>query len=453
MKKWVRFLIGIIGLLIIAVVVGSINAATGAGVICALVIPGFTDEQSKSFSEFIEKQSGDIQGKVKELIANLKDTELIKGIQGILNGEGEKKGIVGNMELMQKQLDDISLQLEKDKKKGHEEVVSFAKGLREKMTAEIAKIKGMTEKNAASMILEVKSFLETANASITTGSLIPTPQFESGVSKAPDRMPFMLDLVSKGVASSMTIYWTQRKTRTDGTEWTAEGVAAANPSVLGYETKSASMQNLSEFIKVSNNSFDDIEWLLSEIQGELVTLLTLKLDADILNGTIALNGFDGVNVLATAFSAGGKTLKIGVNPNNYDVLKFAAKQIKKAHFRPNYVVLNPDDLLDLELERDDDGGYLWPPYLQVQPQFAGIQIVENTGVTTGTYLIGDFSKAKWWNRKGIELKIWEQNENDVLTQMKTITLYMRGTLIVKDVDKLAFVKGTFADDIETLRKV
>lgn len=354
---------------------------------------------------------------------------------------------------MQKQLDEQNIAIQKGQFKPSEDQKSFAQVLREKLTEEIASLKGMTNARAKEVVLQVKSFLEGANASITTGSLLPTPQFEVGVSKAPDRMPFMLDLVAKGVANSLTIYWTQRKTRTDATEWTDEGVAAAAQTVLGYETKSASMQNLSEFIKVSNNSFDDIDWLMSEVQGELVTLMTLKLDADILNGTIALNGFDGVYTLATAFNAGGKTLATGVTPNNFDVLKFAATQIKKAHFKPNYVVMNPDDILAMELTRDDEGGYLWPPYLNVTPQFSGIQIVENTGITSGSYLIGDFTKAKFWTRKGMELRVWEQNENDVLTQMKTITLYLRGTLVVKDADKLAFVKDTFADSITEITAV
>lgn len=385
-----------------------------------------------------------------------KQAEMQKAMNDNLEAKAtELKGLIETMEAqrkeMQKQLDEQNLAIQKGLFKPSEETKSFAQDLREKMTAEIAQLKGLKERDAKSLVLQVKSFLEGANASITTGSLLPTPQFEVGVSKAPDRMPFMLDLVAKGVANSLTIYWTQRKTRTDNTEWVAEGSAPANQTVLGYETKSASMQNLSEFIKVSNNSFDDIDWLTSEVQGELVTLMTLKLDADILNGTIATNGFDGVYTLATDFNAGGKTLEAGVKANNFDVLKFAATQIKKANFKPNYVVMHPDDILAMELSRDQDGNYLWPPYLNVTPQFSGIQIVENTGMTSGTYLIGDFTKAKFWTRKGMDLKIWEQNENDVLTQMKTITLYLRGTLVVKDADKLAFVKDTFADSITEIQ--
>ena len=78
---------------------------------------------------------------------------------------------------------------------------------------------------------------------------------------------------------------------------------------------------------------------------------------------------------------------------------------------------------------------------------------ENNGISAGTYLVGDFTKAKFWTRKGMELKIWEQNEDDAINQLKTVTLYMRGTLVVKDADKLAFVTDTFADSITEITKV
>lgn len=358
---------------------------------------------------------------------------------------------------MQKQLDEQNILIQKNAHTPSKEVVTFASELKAALQKDIEEIRTMQrssgKKSDKALTIELKSFLETATASITTGSLLPTPQFETGVSKAPDRMPFLLDIISTGFTNAFTIYWTQRKTRTDNSGFVTEGTqttlagGSVTESVLGYETKNTSMQNLLAFIKVSNNSLDDIDWLLSEIQGELLTLMALKLDAAIFNGTVAVNGFDGIYTLASAFNAGGKTLKAGVTPNNYDVLKFAIKQIRKAHFNPTHVVLNPDDALDMELERDDNGSYIWPPHLNVAPAIGRVQIIENNGVPTGYYLVGDFKKAKFWMRKGMDLKVWDQNEDDAEKMLKTITIYMRGTLVIKDADVNAFVKDSFADSI------
>lgn len=42
-------------------------------------------------------------------------------------------------------------------------------------------------------------------------------------SKAPDRTPFMLDIISTGIANPLTIYWAQRKTCTDNSGTVTEG--------------------------------------------------------------------------------------------------------------------------------------------------------------------------------------------------------------------------------------
>lgn len=356
---------------------------------------------------------------------------------------------------MQKQLDELDIEIQKVKKEPGKEVKTFAAELREKLTKEAEALKGMTKSTVAAMKLEIKSFLETANASVTTGSLLPQPQFEAGVSKAPDRMPYLLDIISTGFANSLTIYWTQRKTRTDNSGFVDEGTqttlasGSVTESVLGYETKNASMQNLLAFIKVSNNSIDDIDWLLSEVQTELLTLMALKLDAALLSGTVGVNGWDGVLVKATAFSAAGDALPTGVTPNKFDALMFALNQVAVANFNPNYVILHPSDLRDLKLTRDDRGAYMLPPTMAVGNNVSidGVRVISNSGMTKGSYLVGDFSKAKFWMRKGMELKIWEQNEDDAEKMLKTVTLYMRGTMVVKDSDTAAFVTDTFADTI------
>ena len=388
-----------------------------------------------------------------------KQKELKEGVnKNVDELKGELEEMNKTREIMQKQLDEIAISLkkaEKDGKMNAEQKATFASTLKEKLNKEIETVSGLSKENAQAFKMQVKSFLSTDNASITTGSLLPAYQLDPGVSKAPDRDPFMLDIVARGIANSLTVYWVQRKTRTDGTEWVDEGTAPAAQTVLGYETKTAQMQNLSEYIKVSNNSFDDIDWLMSEVQTELVTLMILKLDADILNGTVAANGFDGVNTVATAFSAGGDTLPTGVTPNKWDALSYALTQVELANFKANYIVLNPADVRDMKLTRDDQGAYMIPPTMATGMNVAvdGVRIIANNGVTKGSYLVGDFTKAKFWSRKEMDLKVWEQNENDVLTQLKTITLYMRGTLVVKDADKLAFVKDTFADTITEITAV
>ena len=403
-------------------------------------------EHGKAISE----QQKAIETAVKE--AKAENEKLIADLKGDLKKMEDAKAE------MQKQLDALDIEIQKAKKEPTKEVKTFAAELREKLTKEAETLSGLSKGKVKELQLEVKTFLETATASITTGSLLPVPQFEVGVNKTPDRMPFILDIIQTGIANSLTVYYTYRKTRTDNSGFVTEGTqttlagGSVTESVLGYATASVTMQNILAFIKVSNNSIDDVDWLLSEIQTELLTLMALKLDAALLTGTVAVNGWDGILTGATAFSAAGDTLAAGITPNKYDALKFAITQVKKANFKPNYIILNPSDVRDLELERDDSGAYLLPPFMQSLPGIGGVRVIENNGMTAGSYLVGDFTKAKFWMRKGMDLKIWDQNEDDAEKMLKTVTLYMRGSLIVKENDAAAFVTDTFADTITEITK-
>ncbi len=418
-------------------------------------IKGLTEEQTGGLQKAFDALTDDLQKEVSKKLEKFAGVEALKEISDLLKIKDEKSDLLSEM---QKQLNEMDITLQKQKHNPRNEVKTFAQELKESLTKEAEKLTGM-KAGAAEAVkhlqIEVKSFLETANASVTTGSLLPQYQYDPGLSKAPDRMPFMMDIVTSAVANSLTVFWTQRKTRTDNSEWVAEGVSPAAQTVLGYETKTATMQNLSAFIKASNNSLDDISWLLSEIQTELMTLLMLKVDAALLTGTVATVGFDGVLTKATAFSAGGDTLGSGLTPNKFDALVYAITQVQIAHFNPNYIILNPADVRDLKLTRDDNGAYMLPPTMAVGNNVAvdGIRIISNTGITKGTYLVGDFSKAKFWIRKGLEIRVWEQNDTDAEDQLKTITAYMRGTLVIKDADTAAFVTDTFADTITEITTV
>lgn len=402
--------------------------------------------EEKELKAALVEHKGDIQ----KIVDTMKETsgEEKAELQKSLDKANETMGV------MQKQLDDIATEQKNAKlEKVNPEVVSFSKDLKKQLDAEAKAIAGSAQDHKEVKFM-VKSFLETANASVTTGSLLPWPQLDPELVKGPDRQPFLLEIVARGISNSLTLYYTERKTRTDNSEWVDEGVSPSSQTVLGYTTQSVSMQNLSSFLKISNNALDDIAWLMSEVQTELVTLHILKLDAALLTGTVGGDeGFDGVQTAATAFAAGGDKVPAGATANRYDALSFAVTQVQIAQFIPNWIVVHPADLRDMKLERDDQGAYMLPQYQDNVPRVNGVPIISNTGQTQGTFLVGDFTKAKYWSRKDMELRVWEQNAEDAEDQLKTITLYSRGVLVIPTAKKLAFVTDTFTAAITEITNV
>jgi HK97 family phage major capsid protein len=173
--------------------------------------------------------------------------------------------------------------------------------------------------------------------------------------------------------------------------------------------------------------------------------MMLKIDHDILEGTIALNGYDGIKTLATQFAVpGAYKLNAGDIANNKDVLRCAIAQLNVANYTPDYIILNPVAAMEMDLERDKNGEYIMAPFTSINGQvLAGIPIIQNNGVGADEFVVGNFKKAKLFVRKDAELKVWEQNDTDAIAQLKTFTLYMRAALRIKTPDYLAFVKGTF----------
>jgi hypothetical protein len=78
-----------------------------------------------------------------------------------------------------------------------------------------------------------------------------------------------------------------------------------------------------------------------------------------------------------------------------------------------------------------------------QGSFMGATIIPTTLVTVGTFLCGDFSRAFLFEKQAPSLEIG-YNADDFVKNFKTIRAEWRGAVVVKNNDRKAFIKGTFA---------
>jgi len=102
------------------------------------------------------------------------------------------------------------------------------------------------------------------------------------------------------------------------------------------------------------------------------------------------------------------------------------------------------------LTKGTDGHYIMPPFSTAGgATIGGVRIVENPGVTAGDYVIGDFSKAIFYQREGINIMVGWEND-DFTKNLVTIIGELRGNLYISENNEGAFVKGDFATDIAAL---
>ena len=354
---------------------------------------------------------------------------------------------------MQNQLDQVATDLKKHREKQeNEKPVSQFGSIYKALQDD--KYKAMIVKGKGSYDYQFKVI---SNASMVAGDdLVNLPFREMGIDKSEVRPLLISQIIQWGTTASKTVDWIERTTKTDAAAARAEGASMAEGD-LGYTEVSTAAKIVSELMKVTQEALKDTAFLASEINTELISDVMLELDDQLLSGDGTSNTLIGIETVAKAFAAG--TLANTVyRANNFDVIRAASNQIfvaGKGKYVPNFVLMHPTDVTGMDMLKDPDTGmYILPPFKSADGTvIAGVRVIQNTGITLGDYLIGDFNRAKGYLRDPLEIKIWDQNSTDAEKNQATITGNMRVALRIRNQEKFAFVTGTFADDIDDLVKV
>lgn len=393
---------------------------------------------------------------------------------------------------LQKEIDTLKEQMKLSA--SQTEVKAFEKTLEEKfdqlsaaMTARFeTPVKAGTTKSVATQIYEslnlqkeaLESMKKNRSASVeistkaattmTTGNVTPVGtgglsmllnDYEPGVTPIPRAQPFFADLMSWAPTTGNTVSYAEMKNPDGGAGMTTEGAAKTQADFDLVEAK-AEVEKITSYIKVSKEALSDIPQLNAEINGELNTLIKLKLDDQLMNGdgsTPDLNGI--ISQYAVAYDAGSFAGTIEF-ANYFDVLTTACTQVKTAEvvsgtpagFMPTHIVIHSNDFIKMKLTKDSHGQYLFPINFPGVSQVINIPIIENPWMTEGEFLVGDFTKANARLREGITYSIGYEND-DFTKNLVTILAEMRATVYVKSNHVKAFVTGNFdaavADLLET----
>lgn len=310
----------------------------------------------------------------------------------------------------------------------------------------LEKIKSNT---SGMMNFELKSAGTMAISTNYSGGTVGLSSLEQGITRIQRRSPFIRQIVNSAGTTSKYVVWIEQANADGGAGLTAEGTAKTQAD---FDLVEASMQTrkITAYIKVSKEMLADVPFVEGEIRNELIELIQLKLDSQILTGDGLTNNMKGIVTYATAYAAGNFANTIN-NANNFDVLRTAMSQIETANFMPNYIVMNPEDVAVMELNKSAlTGDYVMPPFSSVDgTTVKGLPVVANTGVTAGTFLVGDFTKSNLRIREDVNLQVGYEND-DFTKNLVTILAEARAVHYVKSNQTTAFVYGTFATAIAAL---
>ena len=416
----------------------SIGLISATGAAAAI-----TPESLKEIQEQI-KLKQDLIEKAIELKLSKSDVEQIKADIEKMN----QKGFDDLNEIVKKQGETIAL-LEKSKKES--KPMSFKSFINDS----VEKIKDslmLAQKNRSNTFISVVSdenpehvkaagtitFGNITGREMLAGELVP------GYTDIATRRPFLVNLFGRRSTTAKTVHLVDKRNRDGSAAYTAEGTTKPTIDFDFVEVK-LDMLKIAAKVKVSTEMLNDISFMRSAINDELLIELNLTLDEELYSGA----NMQGLMDHATAFSAGSLAGTI-ITPNNFDVIRAAISQIVLANFVPNICILNPADAAAMDLTKGTDGHYIMPPFSTAGgATIGGVRIVENPGVTAGDYVIGDFSKAIFYQREGINIMVGWEND-DFTKNLVTIIGELRGNLYISENNEGAFVKGDFATDIAAL---
>jgi HK97 family phage major capsid protein len=314
------------------------------------------------------------------------------------------------------------------------------------------------KKSAGSVAFEIKNkadleyFAKATSKTDLTGDVIE-PDRQPEVTRDPVRSPFMEDIADTSETNSDYVSWVEVVTETGAPATTAE-LATMPEKDFAFQEFKKPIEKVTVTNKHSVELLSDAPQLVNEIRNWLNEDLNIVTDTQLLSGNGTTPNLQGVLGVATTLDGTAIGTQRIANANKFDVLRIAMTKIitdGKGKFIPNFVVLNPADTETLDLTKNADGDYIMPPFYSANGMLIkGARVIENTAITAGTFLVGDFRKLHVRRKGGVEIEITNSDGTDFVKDIITVKLRRRLTSYTRGNDDGAFRTGSFATCIAAL---
>jgi hypothetical protein len=414
----------------------------------------FAEKEAEEMAKLYNEYNDEARKALEDAVAKSASKEDIDSLKSEL-ASAQKEQMVS----LNKTLKEYGLAIEKlNQNNSERSLISNATSVKESLStdenkAKLSALKGLNKASAEQngITFEIKSagtMLESTNIS---GGNVPVEQRIPGLNLIATRQLRLMDLFAKGAASSNIISWVYQANRDGAAGGTAEG-DTKNQIDFDLVVASQAVVKRTAYIKVSTEMLDDIDFIQSEINNELMRLLMLDIELTSYSGNGTAPNLNGIRTVATAFAAGTFAATVD-NANEADVLTVAINQIAIANQEaPNAILMHPSDITKLKLYKVSatDRRYIDRLiFIGNTLTLDGVPMIGTTLVTAGTYLVGNFNMSTMYQKDAVTINMGLDG-NDWTKNLRTIIAEWRGALVTKNNSRSAFVKGTFSTDIAAL---
>jgi len=390
-------------------------------------LKGQLDGISKSIDAKIEKSNSDVVNNVVE-----KANEIVKSeVSGMATKLNER---LDAMEVANKK------QFNSQKK------VTFKSALKEAL--DNGAVDGIAKGNSRSASFELKADMTVA--ADFTGEVIPADRVP-GYKFDPTRPVHVRQLLATGSTQSDVVRYVKESGYSNGAAATAEG-ATLGQSDFDMTAADANVRKIGTYFRISEEMLADTPQLTSYLSARAPEKLLEVEDAQILSGDGTGANLSGIITDAADFdvSASGAFYQSVESANEFDVIVAALNQLSLLNYSADCIMLNPTDFNKILLLKDSTNKYLKDQvYNGLQPSFSGVKVIQNTAITAGTFLIGNFGiGTQLWVRQGVNVEFFREDGTNVRDGFVTVRVSERVALT--NYLPNAFVNGTFSTAIAAL---
>lgn len=251
----------------------------------------------------------------------------------------------------------------------------------------------------------------------------------------PLRRPVIADLLASGTLSATTLTYYRQGATTGAFATVGEG--AAKPELnFDFDPVIETLSKIAGWTKITDESFQDVPYLTSVIEGQLLRLLALIEEDQLLNGDGT-----GTNLTGILNRSGILTETSSSPDENLDGLFRAMTAIQIAtELTADGIVINPLDYQEMRLSRDANdqyfgGGPFTGAYgnggLSLGPAIWAQRTVVTSAIPQGTALVGAFMMGAQVLRKGgVSVEMTNSDQDDFIHNRVTIRAEERLLLAV-----------------------
>lgn len=281
----------------------------------------------------------------------------------------------------------------------------------------------------------MKATFDTTAAGLDTSRNYVTPP--GGLVLIEQQRLTIRDLLPVGQTTQNTVYFPKETIYTNAADMVAEE-GEKPEATLDIESGSAPVKKIAVLIKVSDEMWDDFPMLRDYVNSRLRFMVEQREEDQLLNGSGVGNNITGIlNASPQTYAlTGGESIADAIHKA---MTKIRTPASNVGGYNPSGLVIHPADWQAVRLSKDDNNQYYGGgPFTGAygnggiaKDMIWGLDVVVTNAIAENTALVGDFRMgAQIFQRTGIDVKTFDQNEDDVNFNRKTIRVEERLALAI-----------------------